>query len=184
MATVILLLLILYDKFGKHKGKLYFYSFLLPHLLHILWPSLSHFKFRNDSFQECHFVNFSKLLQAAMPFTEKAGWTSLLSFPLPSRKASTFLMETFALPSYFFSQASLGAGVSGFPHCNKFSQVYHFEKYPRQYYGISWLAVHHYSVNECYYFCLWIPRNFWCFLSLHCPRSLMTLLQIALWSTK
>lgn len=125
MATVILLLLILYDKFGKHKRlfKLYFLIFVASPPSY-RWPSLSHFKFQKWlTFQECHFVNFSKLSRAAMPFTEKAGWTFLLlSFPTSFQESLTFLVNLCSF-SYFF-WASLGAGVSGFPHCNKiFSSV-------------------------------------------------------------
>lgn len=120
MASVILLLLTLYDNFGKHKRLLNststHFSCLTSFIALALSVPLQVQKWL--TFQECHFVNFSKLLRTPCHLLRRLAGHSLLSFPTSFQEGIPSLWNLCSF-SYFFSQASLGAGVSGFPHCNK-----------------------------------------------------------------
>lgn len=93
--------------------------------------------------QGCHFADFSKPLQTPCHLLRRLTGHSLLSFPLPSRKALPPLWNL-CFFSYFFYQAALGT----FHIVTKFSHSYLFERYPSawhladlQYSIIQWMNV-------------------------------------------
>lgn len=66
-----------------------------------------------------------------MPFTEKAGWTFTPVLPHFLLGEHHLHYETFALLAISFPRLPWELVSVAFHIVTKFSQVYHFEKYPR-----------------------------------------------------